>query len=244
MEGAADSERQCTAFGLLHFLAGLVDTLDGAADDELSRTVVVGRDNHLARNGGADILDRLVVELEHGSHGGGMSLAAFLHGVGTGDDQTEAILETHGLGGDEGRELAQRVTADHVGTKGVAHISGQDGAVQEDGRLGHLGLLEVFGGAGKHQVSDTETDNLVGGLEHIATQFVIIVEILTHAYELSSLTRENISFFHVLFFYNIYEFIYVDESKGECHRKGHCSTDYQPCPPYRHRHQHIDSHYY
>ena len=67
------------------------------------------------------------------------------------------------------------MSAYHVGLEVVAHVGGEDGAVEEDGGLGHLGLLQVFGCAGKHEVGDAEADNLVGALKHVAAVGVVVV---------------------------------------------------------------------
>ena len=199
VEGAAHCQRQGFAFGLFHQLAGPGHTLVGAADDQLARAVVVCRHDDLALDGGADVLDGLVVELEHGGHGGGGLLAALLHGVGAGDDQSQAILEAHGAGGDEGRELAQRVAAHHVGLKGFAHILGQNDAVEEDGRLSDAGLLQVLRRAGEHEVGDAEADDFIGTLKHGTALVVAVVEILAHAHKLGSLAGEYVCFHLSLF---------------------------------------------
>ena len=69
--------------------------------------------------------------------------------------------------------------------------------MEEYGRLGHLGLLEVVLGAFKHKVGDSETENFVGFLKKFAGFGVVVVEVFAHTYKLSALAGEN-ECFHYL----------------------------------------------
>ena len=104
-----------------------------------------------------------------------MLLAATLHGIGTGDDQPEAVLEAHGTGGYQGTEFSKGMATHHVGHELAAHIGGKDDGVEENGRLGDFGLFQVFGGAGKHEVGDAEANNLVGLLKEVAAVLAVVV---------------------------------------------------------------------
>lgn len=85
------------------------------------------------------------------------------------------------------------MTGYHVGTECVAEGLGQNHGVQEYGGLCHLGLLQVLVGAGKHEIGDTEAENLVGFLKHGAGFLIVVVQVFAHTYKLSALARKYIS---------------------------------------------------
>ncbi len=87
----------------------------------------------------------------------------------------------------------------HVGLELVAKALGEKHAVQEDGGLCHLGLLEVFLSAFEHEVCDTETQNLVCFLKELLGFGIVVVEVFAHSYKLGTLTGENICFHIILF---------------------------------------------
>ncbi len=121
VERAADLQGEGTlGTGGLGGLAGGVDSLDFAGNHNLPGAVVVGGDDNAVYTF-ADFLNLLVREGDDGSHGGGLDLAGFLHGLRTGADQFEAILEAEGSGGGESRKLAERVSGNHLGLELVAN---------------------------------------------------------------------------------------------------------------------------
>lgn len=147
----------CT--GGLHLLAGLVDTIDRARDDQLARAVVVGGDDHLAalRHLFANFLHLGVLQADDGGHGARILLASLLHGIGTGGHQLQTVLESQGTRDDEGRELTEGVAGHHALLEVLVEAGGSDHAVEEDGGLRHLGLLQLLVGASEHDGSDIET---------------------------------------------------------------------------------------
>ena len=68
-------------------------------------------------------------------------------------------------------------------------------------RLGNLGFLQLIVGSGEHDISNLEAENLVGLIKKFFCQCVVIVEILTHTYELRTLSRENKCFHFILLFF-------------------------------------------
>ena len=78
--------------------------------------------------------------------------------------------------------------------------------MQEDCRLRDLCLLQVIVGAFEHDIRDSVTQNLVGFLKKFLSCCVVVVEILTHPYELSSLSGKNkcFHFFLLVFLTNKY----------------------------------------
>ena len=57
--------------------------------------------------------------------------------------------------------------------------------MEEYSRLGNLGFLQLIVGSGEHDISNIEAENLVGLIDKFFCQCVVIVEVLTHTYELS-----------------------------------------------------------
>lgn len=202
VESTADLERKGTfRTGGFCLLTGFVDGLDFAGDDELTGAVVVGAHYH-AVDAFTDFLNLCVGEGNDGCHGGGLELAGFLHGLGTGADETQTILEAECAGSYKSRELAERVTGGHVGLDVAFECLGEDYRVEKYGRLGHLGLAQILVGTGKHKVGDTETENFIGFLKHFVCHGIVVVEVFAHAYKLSSLAREYVSCHNVRLFYN------------------------------------------
>lgn len=73
---------------------------------------------------------------------------------------------------------------------------GHDDRVEEYGGLRHFGLLELLVRTGEHDVGDAEAENLVGLLEEGLRLGYVFVEVLAHAYGLSTLTRKYVCVFH------------------------------------------------
>ena len=185
VETAADGQTQgAFGSGSFHLLAGGVNGGDFARDDNLAGTVVVGADNDAVVDGGAELLDLLVGQSEHGGHCRGILLAGFLHCVGAGRDKTQTVLKIHCAGGYESRKFAQRVSGHHGGVKLVAHGLGQNDRVKEDGGLGHLCLFEVFGCTFKHDVGYLEAKDVVGFVKHLFCYGIVLIEVFAHAGEL------------------------------------------------------------
>ena len=71
--------------------------------------------------------------------------------------------------------------------------------MEEHGRLSNLGLLQLVVGTGKHNISNLETENLIGLIKEFFCQRIVVIKVLTHSYELRTLTWEN-KCFHFLFY--------------------------------------------
>ena len=86
------------------------------------------------------------------------------------------------------------MTGHEVRIEGVAHAFGHDDRVEEDGRLGHLRLLQVLVGPVEHDVGDVEAEHVGGFGETVTGKGVGVVKILPHSGELRSLSGENHGF--------------------------------------------------
>ena len=64
--------------------------------------------------------------------------------------------------------------------------------MKEHCRLGDIGPLELELVAFKHDVSEPEAKDFVGFLEKLAGYGVLLIEVVTHAYELGTLAGENV----------------------------------------------------
>ena len=89
------------------------------------------------------------------------------------------------------------MTCHHVGVELVAQCESKHHRVQEDSRLSHFGLTQVFLGAVKHEVGNTESQHFVGFLKQFFGLGVALVEVFAHAHELSPLAGEY-KCFHVV----------------------------------------------
>ena len=121
-----------------------LDAADRAADDDLAGAVVVGRPHVV--DAGAELVDGLVVEAEHGDHGarrvcggGGHGLAAALH-------EAHGVGEVERVGGHQRRVLAEAVA--EGGVEGEARARSAPGGCatecDEQRRLRDVGLAEVW----------------------------------------------------------------------------------------------------
>jgi len=72
----------------------------------------------------------------------------------------------------------------------VAERAGQNDRMQENGRLGHLRLLELLVRAGEHDIRDRKPQDFVGPIEQLLGQRNVVVKVLAHSDELGALTRE------------------------------------------------------
>ena len=66
----------------------------------------------------------------------------------------------------------------------LAEAQSSDDAVEEYGWLSNIGLLELLVCTGKHYICNLETKYFVGLVEKSLGRLVVIVEFLTHTYEL------------------------------------------------------------
>ena len=66
--------------------------------------------------------------------------------------------------------------------------------MDENGGLGDASLFEFVVGAGKHYISDVESEDFVGTVHQAACFFVVVIEVFAHSYELGTLTGEYKSF--------------------------------------------------
>ncbi len=200
VERTADFEDE-SAFraGSLEGFAGGVDSGGFAGNHELAGAVVV-RAHDNAVDSGANLFHFFIGKGKYGCHGAVGEFACFLHGAGTCGDKAQAVFEVQRSGCHQCGEFAERVAGDHVGAEVGAEALGQNDAVEEDGRLGHLGLAQVFIGACEHKVGDAEAENLVGTLEEFAGFGVVIVEVFAHAHELGALAGKNVCFHAMVVF--------------------------------------------
>ena len=56
----------------------------------------------------------------------------------------------------------------HVGLELLAHVFGQDDAVEEDGGLGDMGRLQLLFRPFEHDVRDPEAEDAIGPFQHVA----------------------------------------------------------------------------
>ena len=186
----------------LQLLASCVDGIYVTRDNELTRTVVVSRNYHVAlgANLSANLLNLLVWQADDGSHSTRVSLASLLHSVGTSCNELQAVLESHGTGSYQCRELTERVTSHHSRLELIAQAESRNNRVEEYSRLCNLSFLQLLVGASKHNICNLEAEDLVGLIEKFFCQCVVVVEVLAHTYELRTLTREN-KCFHFIFLF-------------------------------------------
>ena len=198
MESTTHLEGQCAACAsLLEFLTGSLDSGNLTRDDHLTGTVIVGGDTD-AVDGGTDFLHLSVVQADDGSHRRGSSLTSLLHGQGTSLDQFQTLLKGQCASGNECRELAQRVTGNHIGIELVTHRERENHRVQEYSGLSDLGLLQVILGAFKHEVGDAESQHLIGFLKQFFGLGIVVIQVFAHTDKLRTLTGEY-ECFHCLF---------------------------------------------
>ena len=82
------------------------------------------------------------------------------------------------------------MTGNHSGLEVVAHAQGADYAVEEHGRLCHLGLLQLISSSLEHDIGNLEAKHLVGFVEKFLGKWVVLIEVFAHSNELGSLTGE------------------------------------------------------
>ena len=66
--------------------------------------------------------------------------------------------------------------------------------MQEDSRLGDLGLLEIFRSTAEHYVGNGKSEYLICPLKHPAGCFIAFVKVFGHPGELGALTWKHICF--------------------------------------------------
>ena len=64
--------------------------------------------------------------------------------------------------------------------------------MKEYGRLGDSRLLEVFGTAAEHHLSDFEAKNLICPVEEAPCLWAVLIKVPGHSRELSPLAWENV----------------------------------------------------
>src|SRR5574344_1074794 len=183
----------------LECLACLGYRLIVTRDDKLAWVVVVGANNDVAwlGDGSANLFNLGVVKTDDGCHCGWSGLTSLLHRHSTFGHERETILERERASGYESGEFTERVTAYHVGSKGIAHADGRDDRVKEHGWLSDFGLLQFFRSTFEHDFGDVEAENLICLVKEFLRFWISFIEVFAHSWELSTLTREN-KCFHVL----------------------------------------------
>ena len=104
MERTANLQGQSTlCSGCLKLLASLVDGLNVARNDKLTRTVVIGRNDNMPRliYGCTHLFNLFIGQANDGCHGRRSHVAGFLHSHCTGINQLQAILEAESAGCNE-----------------------------------------------------------------------------------------------------------------------------------------------
>ena len=206
VESTTNLQRQCTlSTSSLQFLASSIDSIYVTRDNELTRAVVVSSNYHVAFCAylSADFLNLLIWQTDDGSHSTRVSLASLLHSIGTGSNKFQTILESHSTSSNQCRELTERVTSNHSWLEFLTQAKSRDNRMEEYSRLGNLSFLQLIVGSGEHDISNLEAENLVGLIKKFFCQCVVIVEILTHTYELRTLSRENKCFHFILIFFSL-----------------------------------------
>ena len=179
--------------GGLGLLAGSLYGLYGSRNDQLARAVVVGGyDDSVDRC--ANLFDHAVLQAENSGHRARLGLAGCLHGHCTLRNELQTVLERKGSGNDKRREFAERVSGCCVGL--YAQRLGHDDRVEEYGRLGDFGLLELLVRTGEHDVGDTEAEDFIGFLKEFLCCGNVVVEVFTHSDSLGTLAREYVCVLH------------------------------------------------
>ena len=80
------------------------------------------------------------------------------------------------------------MTGGHSWLEGIAHTEGTDDTMKEDGRLSHLCLLQFIVCSAEHDIGYAITENVVSLLKKFFCQWVVVVQVFTHTYKLSSLS--------------------------------------------------------
>ena len=70
--------------------------------------------------------------------------------------------------------------------------------MQEDGRLGDVGSLEVVGRAFEHDVRDAEAEDFIGSFEHLTCFVIVFIYVFCHAGMLGSLAGKYAGCLHIL----------------------------------------------
>ena len=84
----------------------------------------------------------------------------------------------------------------------VAHAQGRNNGVQEDGRLRHLRLAQVFVRTCKHNIGNAISQDIIGFLKQILGKCRVFVQVFAHSYELGTLTGKY-KCFHFSLFFNV-----------------------------------------
>ena len=107
-------------------------------------------------------------------------------------DQTDSILKGECSGDSEGSKLSQRVSCHHVGLLLRAKDGSGDVGVDEDGRLGHSGLLQLLLRAVEDNFAQTEAEDLICTIKEAHRLGIIIVHGHAHADVLGSLAGKYV----------------------------------------------------
>ena len=73
--------------------------------------------------------------------------------------------------------------------------------MQENGRLGNLGLLQILVSTSKHNVGNAVAENLVSLFKQFLCSLVVVIQVLTHTNKLCPLSGENKCFHFFLFIF-------------------------------------------
>ena len=107
-------------------------------------------------------------------------------------DQTDSVLKGECSGNCEGSKLSQRVSCHHVGLLLRAKDGSGDVGVDEDGRLGHSGLLQLLLRAVEDDLAQTKAEDLIRTIEETHRLRIIIIHGHAHAYVLGSLAGKYV----------------------------------------------------
>jgi hypothetical protein len=165
-----------------------------AGDHELSRRVVVGRLDDLARGRlPTRGLDRGIVEAQHRGHRADTGRCGALHGLGPQPHERDGRGKVHRARTDEGRELAQAVTREHGRLHATAPLPGAPG---RDAGDQHRGLrvhrrVQILGRAVLAQGPEIEAKHRGRFREGVGDERLLGREIRQHADRLGALSGED-----------------------------------------------------
>ena len=132
----------------------------------------------------ADFLHHFVSQSDDGSHGARSSFTSLLHGDGTGGHQFQTVFKAQAACCGQSRELTQRVACCHFRVEVLSQAQSADHAVQENGRLSDLRLLQFLVSAVEHDFGDVESQNLIGQIKVLFCNGMLLVQGFAHTYKL------------------------------------------------------------
>ena len=194
MKGTAHLQHKCSAgAGCFQFFTCHLDPFDASGYDKLSGAVIIGRDYDFTYLP-ANIFYFDIVEPKDGSHGSRFHFTCLLHRLSPCRYQPKPVFKGKGFACHKRRKFTKGMPCHHVGFEVIAECGSQDHRVQENCRLGYIGLAKIFIRAGKHQVGNPETQYFIRFFKHLLRKMGTVIKIFTHSHKLGALPRKHISF--------------------------------------------------